>query len=215
MTVKAVFFDVGETLINEERLWNAWATYLKIPAARFHSTLDAVIMAGEHHHHVFQLLEPGFDLERARRERAASGDLDLFSVEDVYPDVASCLASLHAAGYLIGIAGNQTREMEIAMKTLGLPADIIASSAKWGVQKPSAAFFEKLIKAVGFNPPEIAYVGDRLDNDVIPARKAGLATVFLERGPWGRIHCKWPEAKLADIRLTSLADLLGALKNLP
>jgi FMN phosphatase YigB (HAD superfamily) len=36
-------------------------------------------------------------------------------------------------------------------------------------------------------PGEIAYVGDRLDNDIAPAAQAGLFTVWMRRGPWGYI----------------------------
>ena len=49
------------------------------------------------------------------------------------------------------------------------------------------AFFDKLIEVSGHSPEEIAYVGDRLDNDIAPAAGAGLATVWIRRGPWGYI----------------------------
>jgi FMN phosphatase YigB (HAD superfamily) len=39
----------------------------------------------------------------------------------------------------------------------------------------------------------IAYVGDRLENDVLPARNAGMVAIFIQWGPWGRVHAKRPE----------------------
>jgi FMN phosphatase YigB (HAD superfamily) len=45
------------------------------------------------------------------------------------------------------------------------------------------AFFSKLIAVSGHQPHEIAYVGDRLDNDLRPAAEAGLRPVFVRRGP--------------------------------
>ncbi len=34
-------------------------------------------------------------------------------------------------------------------------------------------------------PSEVLYVGDRLDNDVLPAKSAGMQAVLIRRGPWG------------------------------
>jgi FMN phosphatase YigB (HAD superfamily) len=60
---------------------------------------------------------------------------------------------------------------------------------------------------------EIAYVGDRLDNDVMPARRAGMRTVLLRRGPWGYLHAERPEAALADAVTDSLASLPELLRS--
>ena len=61
-------------------------------------------------------------------------------------------------------------------------------------------------------PAEIAYVGDRLDNDVLPAREAGMFAVFLVRGPWGIIHARRPERARASLILDHLSDLPAALE---
>ncbi len=58
---------------------------------------------------------------------------------------------------------------------------------------------------------EIAYVGDRLDNDVLPARQAGPFAVFLIRGPWGFVHAQRPEASQANAKITGLKDLVAVL----
>ena len=94
---------------------------------------------------------------------------------------------------------------------LGLPADVIASSAGWGVAKPAGEFFAKVVEAAGVPAHRIAYVGDRLDNDVLPARAAGMVAVFLRRGPWGWMHAERPEIDQAHLRLDSLATLPEAL----
>ena len=46
----------------------------------------------------------------------------------------------------------------------------------------------------GVPATEIAYVGDRLDNDVFPAQELGIHAVFIRRGPWGYLHASWPDA---------------------
>jgi FMN phosphatase YigB (HAD superfamily) len=37
------------------------------------------------------------------------------------------------------------------------------SSARWGVEKPAQAFFERVVEESGVEAAEVAYVGDRVD----------------------------------------------------
>ena len=134
---------------------------------------------------MFERFRPGFDIAAARRERAAASDVFL-AAQDLYPDAAPCLRELRARGYRIGIAGNQPKGAVAALEALDLAVDIVVSSASMGVEKPSPEFFARLLELAGVPAREIAYVGDRLDNDVLPARAAGMATVFLLRGPVGQ-----------------------------
>ncbi|HMQ34278.1 MAG TPA: HAD family hydrolase [Chloroflexaceae bacterium] len=122
------------------------------------------------------------------------------------------LARLRAGGLRIAIAGNQPLWAEAALDAIGLPADLVAASDRWGVHKPLPTFFARLAEEAGAAPREIAYVGDRLDNDVLPARAAGIWAVFLRRGPWGHIHATWTEREQAHAsieRLDELPRLLG------
>ena len=209
--IKAVFFDVGETLIDEARMWRGWADYLGVPAQDFFAALQDVIAKGADHRRVFDRFRENFDLAAARREREARGDDDMFGAQDLYPDAARCLRALRARGFRIGIAGNQPDGAVAALEALDLAADHIVSSASLGIAKPDPAFFAKLVEIARMPAHEIAYVGDRLDNDILPAHNAGMLTVFLLRGPWAKVHAGKPEAALADITLTGLAELPDAL----
>ena len=212
MAVRAVFFDVGETLVDETRLWRAWADWLGVPHFAFFAMMGAGIERDEHHQRVFDLVRPGFDLEREEATRVAAGVPNGFTAEDIYPDVVPCLRELRAAGYLLGIAGNQPAAAERVMAELGVPVEVVASSQTWGVEKPSRAFFERIVREAGVPAHEIAYVGDRLDNDVLPALASGMVAVHLRRGPWGYLHALRPEAQRAHLRLDSLAALPDALR---
>lgn len=210
--VRAVFFDVGETLVNEGRLWRLWAEWLKVPQEVFDRELQAVIEDRAHHRFVFERLRPGFDVAAARAERVAAGwPADLAGPDDLYPDAAICIEVLKSEGYWIGIAGNQPAGIEAIRELANLRADAIGSSGRWGVSKPSPAFFTRLIDAAPFPAEEIAYVGDRLDNDILPAMEAGLVGIFLRRGPWGRSHARWPEASQAHLTIDGLTELPGEL----
>jgi FMN phosphatase YigB (HAD superfamily) len=76
---------------------------------------------------------------------------------------------LHSSGtpphIRVGAVGNTGVEVEELLRPL---VDFVGSSARWGVEKPSPAFFARLAEEAGVEPAKIAYVGDRVDNDVEP-----------------------------------------------
>jgi len=131
--------------------------------------------------------------------------------EDLYPDAVPCLRARKQRGLWIGLAGNQPEWAEACLGALGLGVDAIASSARWGVEKPSPEFFARVVDEAGVEPSRIAYVGDRLDNDVLPAADAGMVAVFLQRGPWGHAHARRPEVARAHLHLHGLDELPEAL----
>src|SRR5438132_8708977 len=71
MAIRLVVFDVGETLIDECRMWGEWADWLGVPRLTFFAALGAVIAAKQHHNQVFELVCPGIDLAREREARRA------------------------------------------------------------------------------------------------------------------------------------------------
>ena len=138
------------------------------------AALGALIERNEDHRLVWDLL--GAD-------RPANAEQ--IEAVDFSPDALPCLRAVREAGYTVGLAGNQPAGAEAALGRLGRLVDFIASSARWGVEKPSPAFFDRVSDEVGLRPEQVAYVGDRLDNDVLPAKAAGMFAVFIRRGPRG------------------------------
>ncbi len=212
--IRAVVFDVGETLVDETRAWAGWADYMGVPHFTFFAAMGIVLERGWHHHKVFELVRPGFDRAAAIAERQAAGYRYGFELSDFYPDAVPCLRALKDAGLKVGLAGNQPAEAESALAGIGLPVDFIASSTGWGVEKPSQDFFARTAEAAGAPPSEIAYVGDRLDNDVLPAARFGMAAVFLRRGPWGLAHADDARLSAARLRLDSLEALPSLIREL-
>jgi HAD superfamily hydrolase (TIGR01549 family) len=186
--IRAVWFDVGEVLIDETREYGAWADWLGVPRHTFSAVFGAVIARGQDYRDVFQVFRPGFDLDAERQKRIDAGCGEYLDENDLYPDARPCLQQLKDAGYFVGIAGNQTARAGDFLRRLDLPADILVTSDDWGVAKPDPAFFHKLIEMSGHRPNDIAYVGDRLDNDVIPAFYVGLGPIRIERGPWAHVQ---------------------------
>jgi len=200
-----VVFDVGGVLVDEARVWRGWAELVGLTEADFRAALAAGIRAGKGIGGTVRELAPGLDI-RAHRARLA--ELEIPREEDLYPDVRQALAELRQAGFSIGIAGNQPDGVAEALAGLDLGADFIATSAQWVVSKPDAGFFARVLEAAGAPPERIAYVGDRLDNDVAPARAAGMRPLFLPRGPWGEAHDETPH--VAE-RVENLLEIRAAL----
>ncbi|MFC5179949.1 HAD family hydrolase [Actinomadura harenae] len=207
MRIDAVFFDIGETLINEGEIYGRWADWLGVPRHTFLTVLGAFISEGATNMDVFEYFRPGFDLEKEEKARADAGVPNGFGPSDLYPDVRACLAGLRAQGLFIGIAGNQPVEAAEQIAALDLDADVLGISDVWGVGKPDREFFERCAQLADALPEHVLYVGDRLDNDVLPAADFGMRTAFLRRGPWGHI---WDDPE-AETRATFVLDDLASL----
>jgi len=207
--IKWVIFDVGETLIKERRMWDGWADWLGVERDAFWAELEKTIAERRHHRDVFEYFKPGFDVEAARLERAEAGYTDELKRSDLYVDVRSTIKMLAARNIGVGVAGNQPASTAEFFSDLNWPIDLIGMSGNSGIEKPKPIFFDKLIELTSLAPGELAYVGDRLDNDVFPAQRAGMQAVFLRRGLWGKAHATWPEAEGLPHVIDNLTELLG------
>jgi HAD superfamily hydrolase (TIGR01549 family) len=208
--IQAVVFDVGETLVNETREYGTWADWLNVPRHTFSAVFGAVIAAGRDYREVFQYFRPGFDLDTERLRRADAGQPETFGEDDLYQDARPCMNALREMGVWVGVAGNQTTRAGNILRELNLPADMIATSDDWGAVKPEPNFFRAVINAAPCEAHHILYVGDRLDNDLKPAKLSGMRTAFICRGPWGHVQKDHPDmSAAADWHITSLTEIPG------
>ncbi|GIH49652.1 haloacid dehalogenase superfamily, subfamily IA, variant 1 with third motif having Dx(3-4)D or Dx(3-4)E [Microbispora rosea] len=212
MRLEAVFFDVGETLVDETREYGTWADWLGVPRHTFSAVFGAVIARGGDYRDTFQHFRPGFDLDTERERRAGEGQAETFGEENLYPDARPCMAELREMGLSVGLAGNQTARAETILRALDLPVDVIGTSDGWGVEKPDASFFDRVVTEAGCPAESVLYVGDRLDNDIRPAQKAGLRTALVRRGPWGHILRDEQAARACLFHVDSLAELPALIR---
>jgi len=203
VALRAVVFDVGETLVDEERWWRELCARAGLQPQVVWAALGVTIERGEEHDALWGHLGLG---------RPPSWWREIvYSLDDLYPDAWDCLERVRGLAYRVGVVGNQTAALETWVRESALPADVVSSSASLGVRKPDPAFFASVCELVGHAPQEVAYVGDRVDNDVLPAAAAGLIAVHVRRGPWGRLQATPPEAALGLDDLASLPQALASL----
>ncbi|MFE0179754.1 HAD family hydrolase [Streptomyces olivaceus] len=213
--IRAVIFDVGECLVDETTEYGTWADWLSVPRHTFHAMFGAVIAQGRDYRETFQEFRPGFDLYAERQLRTEAGLPETFGEDDLYSDVRDALATLRADGLWLGIAGNQTTRAGRILRELFTPdVDLIGTSDDWGASKPDRAFFDRVAEVVPAEPGGMLYVGDRVDNDIAPARVAGMHTALIRRGPWATIQWRSEQAqKLPTFRVESLLELSPQIKS--
>jgi HAD superfamily hydrolase (TIGR01549 family) len=204
-----VVLDVGETLVDESRIWSAWADELGVSRLTFMAALGAAIARGEDHREVFRIL--GVPDWRSRYE-AVTAAYGGFSEDDLYPDALPAWRALGDDGYRVAILANQPVRRSAELRALGFAPDVMAMSDEMGVAKPDPAFFARALALMGDpDPDEVAYVGDRIDNDVLPSAAAGMRAVWIRRGPWGLIGALPAEADAALVvdTLSELVERIG------
>src|SRR5262249_39741013 len=133
---------------------------------------------------------------------------------DLYADALPAARALQERGYRTAIIANQPASRRDQLMAMGVAPDGVAMSEALGVSKPHDRFYRRALELLGGpDPARVAHVGDRVDNDVVPARRNGLRSVWLRRGPWGRLQRD--DTGAAELVIERLAELPDRLLELP
>lgn len=127
--------------------------------------------------------------------------------ERLYPDTIECLEKLYGQ-YKIGIIANQSLGSRKRLEAFGILRyiDLVVASAEEGVAKPDKRIFEIALERAKCKPEETAMVGDRLDNDIVPAKEIGMFTIWIKQGNW-KDACPREELEQPDMTVESLSEL--------
>ena len=199
--IKWLFFDIGSTLVDETKVYDD--IFQKIAAAAGVSVEDVKTQAIEFYK----------QNKRGHREviRLLGVDYPEWSplYEELYPDTAKCLRVLEKK-YHLGIIANQIPGAEKRLEGMGIRQyfDVIVSSAEEGVAKPDPRIFNIALTRVGCTPEQAVMIGDRIDNDIVPAKQMGMKTVWIKQGVgkyWNiQGNCETPEYEV-----NTLSELLS------
>ncbi|MBR3764546.1 MAG: HAD family hydrolase [Clostridia bacterium] len=202
--IRWLFFDVGSTLVDE--------------SAAYDRRIREMIAGTDVTYAQFQQKREEFARQNLRGDLEAAAFFGLAKApwhhedERPYPEAAEVLAALRARGYRIGIIANQSAGTEDRLRAWGLLAhiDLVIASAEEGVAKPDPAIFRIALERAGCEPAEAVMIGDRLDNDIAPAKAVGMRTIWLPQGPavWQSVR---RVAECPDGQVESLGELLEVL----
>lgn len=145
---------------------------------------------------------------------ARGRELWRYPPEALQPDVIPALQELNRS-YRLGVLANQERWIRRTMARDGIDGffDVWAVSAEVGVEKPDPRLFRYALNQADVPAERCAMVGDRLDNDIIPAKRHGLWGVWMLRGE-APDRPSDEQLAQADAAVKTLAELPGALERL-
>ena len=131
-----------------------------------------------------------------------------------YPEAGEVLREIKRSCKL-GIIANQQVGIRELLKESGWDGlfDVIMISDEVRLQKPDPTIFENALEMAKCRPTEAVMVGDRIDNDVAPAKQLGMRTVRFKAGVFSAQTASGG-AEAPDIEITSLRQLPAALAKL-
>lgn len=194
--MKWIFFDVGSTLVDETEAYDHRAREM---LAGTDISFEAF------HEKRVELAKEGFDGNSAAISFFGLRKTPWHAEDEVlFPDTAETLDWLKARGYRLGIIANQVPGTAERLEGWGIGRyfDVIAASAELGAAKPDPEIFRKALSLAGCRAEEAVMVGDRLDNDIIPAKALGMTAVWIRKG-----LAAYQTSEIPDHVIDSLGDL--------
>ncbi len=194
-----LFFDYGWTLVNED---GAFEDRLRKIAESANTTYDNVYETALN-----------FYKQNQKGDRATAKLLGVSlpvwqkELETLYPDAVQCLEFL-SGKYKIGVIANQPLGTEQRLESYGLLKyiDLVVASAEEGVSKPDKRIFETALNISGCKACDSIMIGDRIDNDIVPANLLGMHTVWVKQSIW-RYWKQTNKAEKPDCTVDSLSEL--------
>lgn len=214
MTLRAVFFDAGNTLlsldygaivealkredfvVSQDEVWQA--------ECRARVKLDPFLARAEVREtpEIFALymrlsceemgLPWGEKTERVLAELREINRRDNLWRGGVVPGAKEVLAALGEKGYLLGVISNADGRLEAILTEKGLAKHLsaIVDSHVVGIEKPDPRIFQLALAMIDVHPAQALYVGDFYSLDIVAARHAGLNAILLDPlGAWPPLDC--------------------------
>jgi len=201
--VEWIFFDVGSTLMNEEK------AYLH----RLHDVADVVN----------EPFDKIYNMAIALYKENKKGDLEIMQLyglpklkwykedEEIYSDTVKVLETL-SKRYKIGVIANQSLGTANRLEEKGILKyiDLVIASAEEGISKPDRKIFDIALARANCEAENAVMIGDRIDNDIVPAKRLGMKTIWIKQG-FGKYWQIGSQEEQADYEVNNLIDLLELL----
>ena len=226
--IKAVLFDVGgpidtETIMDRQIDEQIIASFRANGVAISNDEYQAVnrwavdVFAAKTYHSIMWKIAQG-NMELIKRVESdlmdtvpqrnkSRGD---FELREGMPEL---LAELSDEGLLLGLAANQPADTVTKMERLGIAQYFTYRevSGSINLRKPDPRLLLHACESLGVEQQEVIMIGDRIDNDIVPARMLGMAAIrFISGRHSEQLPRSWNEAPHADVH--SVQDLENAIR---
>ena len=204
--MKVLFFDVGYTLVNEDAVWERRcqeqaqtdeAKKLGLTAADIYHEIE---IASVERKPQFRTVIDKFGFKEVAPYRT--------ELEELYEDAPAVIKVL-AQKYELGIIANQLDGLKERLEAFGLLQYFKYIISSWDVQvmKPDVRIFEYALAKANCKPQNACMIGDRLDNDILPAKSLGMKTVWIKRG-FGALQKPLSKSEEPDYTINKLSELM-------
>lgn len=174
-TIKWIFFDLGSTLVDES----------ECVKKRCEVIIDSNnINKDEFYNKVKECAKTdSYAVRAAAKYYGAEIPRWFGELERLYPDTQKVLEHL-SQKYKLGVIANQVAGTQERIDNWGIGKyfDVVIASTEAGCAKPDKRIFEIALEQAGCKPKNTIMIGDRLDNDIVPAKKLGMKTVWVKQG---------------------------------
>src|SRR6267143_1964702 len=220
-----LFFDLGNTLVSEERAWERRIQRLVSSLERYgrRRAIEEVRAALREASEEFarrlitRAIEKLIDDLECRKLILAEARYDK-ELESPYEDAEQTLRAV-SSRYRIGVIANQPAGTEERLTKWRLMPfiSVCLSSTEVGLEKPNPAIFQLALSQSGCEPEQAVIIGDRLDNDIRPARLLGWKTIRIAQGfarfqsprdPWEE-----PDRTVANVELLLPVFMSGLMQS--
>ncbi len=175
---------------------------IRVDPAMIEEAADAAVaaFAPDVYDHMIETLCGGDPqtIQRVRRRvHAMVGNLDVFQLR---PEIEGLLRRLRGRGLKLGVVSNQPATARDRLGRAGI-GDLFHDVSSSGIAD------------LGVSPADCIMVGDRIDNDIAPAKGLGMATILFRSGRYRRQRPRSP-AEEPDAVVTDVLELEAAINAL-
>lgn len=201
MTIKAILFDLGNTLVYQQpnepfqRILRANGVSRSIEEIReafkkgvkeFDSERYKALPPHEFYRRWNMAILKNLKISHSLRRLAAEIDRQWFNFSKiyVYPEVKDSLRRLKQMGLKLGVVtGGYELDIEQILPRAGLQEffQVCVGSDTTGKSKPHPESFRHALQQLGVNPREAIFVGDSYEADYLGAEKVGMRTLLIQR----------------------------------
>jgi len=234
VTVEAVFFDAGETLLSPQPSWSELSAKI-LNERGHHVSVEQMREAWRHGgQHFLRAAEEGRTFSTSHGESHAfwttlyADMLSFLRIADegapqvlyetfsdpstyaLFPDAVPTVEEFRSRGLKVGVISNFEGWLKTLLDHLEIRElfDVIAISGDLGWEKPDARIFEWAMNEAGVEPGNSLHVGDSPNFDAQPAHDLGMVGVLLDR------HGRWTDLDAPYERVVTLGELVPLVEGL-